>query len=277
MIKKIFSKYYYKYFHYSAFFYYLRHYLHESEIAGLKPFNKKAVISDTFVYRNSVEWQTSFQLFNISSLIFPERFVKEICEIHFFGKKGNFIKKTSYTLEPLELQTINISNIDGLEAFGTFAVFHHSDVVKEIRKKGSCLTERGYVAYRYKNSPLYSYCHGNLQALSKSLSSKIKSVAAVSCKDHAYSPQIIFSDCDLFELIFTNPTNKTKKINIELYNKKNQIIDNYIEKIEPFGVKILTFPNNDRKKHTIKTYGQIMMWRPIIKKFYATHFDVLHG
>lgn len=277
MGKKFISAIYYKYFYYSSIGYRFRQYFRESEIAGIKPLSKNSVISDLFVYRKSNVWGTTFQLFNISSILFPEYHWDERCEIYFWGSKGNFIKSINVTLTPFELKTLDFNYVDNLEEAGTFAVFHFSDILSKISEKESCLTERGYIAYKYKNSPLNSYCHGNLQSLSKKQHSKIKSVAAVSKQNVPYYPQMIFSDCDSFDLIFTNPTNTQKAIKIELIDSHGNCINTSRAEIKSLGVEILSFENTERNIHTTRHYGQIMMWRPLVKKFYDTHFDVLHG
>jgi hypothetical protein len=61
---------------------------------------------------------------------------------------------------------------------------------------------------------------------------------------------------------------------IDLDHKKIKEIS---EKISPFGVHIMIMDNHNGMIHTIQNHAHIIMWRPIVIKFYESYFDVLHG
>ena len=278
MIKKYLSKLYYTYFYSSALGYRFRKWIKKESIGELKPFSKNAVTSDLFVWRENENWHTEFELFNISSFLFPEESPNEDCEIHIFNSNGDFLKVINIILKAFELVKIKFNAISELnDSMGTFIVFHLSNIIPKVSEKGSHLMERGYVSYRRNNEVLNNFCHGNLQAISKKRNCSIKSIIGISNHDTAYHLQMIFSDCKRFELLYTNPSFSLQKIRIILRDKNNKIIKEIRTEVNSLGVQVLFVENSDMEIHTITNYGKIIMWRPVVMKFYKTHFDVLHG
>ncbi len=278
MLKKYLSKIYYSYVYSSPFGYRFRQKVKKENILELKPFSKNAAISDLFVWRAGTDWLTTFQLFNISSFLFPEDNPSEDCEIHIFDACGKFLKKIDISLQPFELKRINFQSIDGLKGdIGTFSVFHFSKSISKISQKRSHITERGYISYQRTGEILDNYCHGNLQSVSKKINGKIKSIIGVSNEKIAYYPQMIFSDCTKFELLYVNPSSTPQDIKTVLRDYNNKVIQENSARIDSFGVHVMSFDNLDRTIHTIQNYGHIMMWRPLVLKFYESHFDILHG
>ncbi len=249
------------------------------ELAELKPLLKDAVISDLFVWRKDNQWNTNFKLFNISSFLFPEDNVSEECEIHIFGADGKFLQKYNYTLEPFALKNLDFAElINSVDIkSGTFCVFHFSTVIKKFSQKGSHLTERGYIAYSYIDQSIRNFCHGNLQSVSKSRNGRVQSVVGLAKHPLAYHPQMIFSDCDSFELAYTNPSKYIQNVTINFYDKDIKEYKCLEVAIQPFGVEIIRVSNKDRQIHTLSSWGKIVMWRPIIFKYFESYFDVLHG
>ena len=99
--------------------------------------------------------------------IFPEKSITEFCEILIFNSSGKLIKTDKQKLNPLEMKNIKINDYVKNEKEGTFSIFHYSNILNEFKKKKSHLTERGYVAYYNDRNQLKSFCHGNMQSLSK--------------------------------------------------------------------------------------------------------------
>jgi hypothetical protein len=276
MIKKFLSTLYYRYFWNSTFGHLLRMKFNSEQLSEIKPLQSLASISDLFIWRVDEEWDTTFQLFNISSFLFPEKNLQEKCDLVFFDSKGSQINHLVIELQSFEMRSLDISTLITARGIGSFAVFHYSDIINEIEGKGSHLTERGYIAYHRKNDELKSFCHGNLQALAKTKNGKYRSIVGES-KNCSYYPQLILSDCLEFDLVYTNPTHKAQHISITFYDKENQEVTSVKELIPPLGVKSFTIENNSQHIHTLKNLGNIVMWRPILFKYNTTHFDVLHG
>lgn len=276
MLRKLFARIYYKYFWNSAWGHRFRMKFRSEQLFEVKPLNAQSVISDLFVWRVDDDWNTTFQLFNISSFLFPEEKPMEHCEVIFFDLNGRQIGHSSIPLKPFEMKTIDVSPLVNLKGMGTFSIFHYSHVVKLIATKKSHLTERGYIAYHRKNEKLKSFCHGNMQSLSKSENRKYQSVVGVS-SDCVYHPQLILSDCHEFELIYTNPTLQAQAIILNFYDKDNKELKRIEDVIKPLGVQCFKINNDNHAIHVFKNSGKIVLWRPAIFKYYSTHFDVMHG
>lgn len=278
MLKKYLSKIYYSYFYSSPIGYRIRQKFRNNCLAEIKPYSKASVISDLFVWRLHQDWKTYFQLFNISSFLFPELSPSEECELHFFSKEGKLLKVINMKLDPFACQHMDISLVDGLVGeIGTFCIFHFSDVMPKINEKQAHLTERGYISYKYGHDVLESYCHGNLQAVSKKKGGSIKSVVGTSSQETSYTLQMIFSDVSKFELLYTNPSFKHQTVRVVFFDENHQIIKEIKRDIKPLGVEVILVENSRNEIHTLQNFGHIVMWRPLVKKFYKSHFDVLHG
>jgi hypothetical protein len=278
MIKKHLSKYYYEHIHGSALGFRLRRFIESTPIAELKPFNAMAAISDLFVWRYDDEWDTEFEIFNITSFVYPAEKPEERCEIIFFDANGHEFNRLSLTLNTLERRTLKISDyLQNRRGIGTFSVFHHSNFSSRFAEQGSHLTERGYVAYRRKGDKLKSFCHGNLQSLAQAPGKKSYSYVAATTAPMRYHPQLILSDCRKIELIYTNPSAKPRPLEISLFDYNGKKTDNRNVIIPSRGVSIINIDNLDGKIHTFDNKGGIVMWRPVIVKYYKTHYDVMHG
>lgn len=278
MIKKHLSKYYYEHIHGSALGFRLRRFIESAPIAELKPFNARAAISDLFVWRCDDTWETDFEIFNITSFVYPREMPEETCKIIFFDADGREFNRVEFTLAALERRTLKISEyLDGRTGFGTFSVFHHSDLSGRFSEHDSHLTERGYIGYRRKGDRLKSFCHGNLQSLSQAPGQKNYSYVAATTPPMRYYPQLILSDCQKAELIYTNPSAKARALQIGLFDRDSQKIDERNIIIPPRGARIITIDNSDGKIHTFDNRGGIVMWRPVIVKYYETHYDAMHG
>ncbi len=278
MIKKILSHYYYKYIHDTAFGFRIRHWRGNEPFIELKPFKKNSVVSDIFVWRCNEEWQTEFELFNITSFLLPQNTVVETCHIVFFDEHGAEINKTTITLQPFEKMTLCIQDyLLGVRGIGGFSVFHHSEYAHEFSNHNSHITERGYIAYKRKSDAIKSFCHGNLQSLAHDKNaSKYEYVTATKSKAK-YAPQLTISDSKKIELIYTNPTSKQQTIDLCFFDENRNRIMNLTNNIDSKGVKSLLITNDHARIHTFENYGAIMLWRPVIFKYYDTHFDVMHG
>ena len=277
-LKKHLSKYYYEHVHGSALGFRLRRFVEAAPLAELKPFNGLSAISDLFVWRCNAEWETEFELFNITSFVYPADMPEERCEMVFFDADGREFNRHTLMLVPLERRTLKISDYLGdRQGAGTFSIFHHSSLSVRYQERGSHLTERGYVGYRRHGAKLKSFCHGNLQSLSKGPEQKNYSYVAATTQPMRYHPQLILSDCRRVELIYTNPSSGARAVEINLFDRSGQKIGDRHIIVPARGVRIIEIDNAEGDIHTFDNKGEIIMWRPVIKKYYETHFDVMHG
>lgn len=277
-LRKALSKYYYSHVYETALGCRLRRFIEKAPVAELRPFNKRAAISDLFVWRCDDEWETEFDLFNISSFVYPDQQPQEECRIIFFDKDGRCIGKHVLTLAPFERRVLKLSDYVGTDKeFGTFAVFHHSSCVSRYEDAKTHLTERGYIGYHRKGDVLKSFCHGNLQALSQGPAQEGFSYVAATTAPMRYHPQLILSDSAMIELIYTNPSSRSKALSVNLFDKDSQKVGERHVALPARSVRIIEIDNLDKAIHTFDNVGGIVMWRPVIKKYYDTHFDVMHG
>ena len=277
MIKKILSNFYYKKIFHNPLGFRLRNLFSKKEIlTEIRPWQSNSVVSDLFLWRVDKIWDTEFKLFNISSFIFPDEEIQEDCEILIFNSYGELIEEKLITLKPMEMKNIKISNFISFGAYGSFSIFHYSNKLNEFALKNSHVTERGYVGYLNKKDDIRSYCHGNLQSLSKIKGGKFKSIVNVK-KSENYYPQLILSDCTDIDLFYSNPSFRSLRIEIDFLDKENNLIYKLDDNIKSLGCKKFKIKNTKYKIHTFRNNGKILMWRPIIFKNYKTHFDVMHG
>ncbi len=277
-LKKTLSKYYYAHIHDTAMGSRLRRYVGNNPVAELRPFDSRASISDLFVWRCDDEWETEFDLFNIASFAFPDLLPQEECRIILFDKDGLRIADHSLVLSPFERRALKISDyLSGNKGLGTFAIFHHSICDVRYEQFKTHLTERGYIGYRRKGDSLKSFCHGNLQSLSQGPHQKDFSYVAATAAPMRYHPQLILSDSRKIELIYTNPSARAQSLSINLFDKAGHKVEEKHAVVPSRAVRIIEVDNADGLIHTFDNTGGIVMWRPVIKKYYDTHFDVMHG
>ncbi|MBN8521973.1 MAG: hypothetical protein J0L77_08785 [Alphaproteobacteria bacterium] len=278
MIKKILSRLYYDHVHHSAFGYRFRHWRGHEPFIELKPYRSQAVVSDIFVWRCDDIWDTEFELFNVTSFMFPADSIKETCDLVFFDSAGHIFKKEKIILEPFERKTLNIRDyVSPRTSIGGFSVFHHSGHEHRFSAQKSHLTERGYIGYRRKGDQIKSFCHGNLQSLAHEKGRHDYAYVTASKPHSKYYPQLIISDSSHIELVYTNPTHKHQKINLTFFDRSGKPCHTAEATLPPRGVHVISVPNPDMILHTFENRGGIALWRPVIFKHYASHFDAMHG
>lgn len=257
----------------------LRSYTNIHPPQDFKPLSKNHSTSDIFVCRAGDDWQTQFCLFNIMSYIYPEKKATDESTIVLYDCNGNELVRKSYLLQPLEMKKVMISDMaDNIGELGTFAVFHKSNLIDCVKQQHSYICERGYVGYKRKGDDLYSFCHGNMKSVSKSVNGKkVRSVVGRGVSPVRYKPQMVVSDCDRLELVYTNPAPTVETLRVNFIGHGQQQLDTQSLTIPKFGVRVLEIDNSQRKIHTLENWGRIILWRPVVFKHYTTHFDCLHG
>ena len=135
-------------------------------------------------------------LFNYISCL-PEIKQSEKVKL-FFDKNGSIIHKLETILKYQETKEILISDIIK-DDFGSFFAFHIFQNFGDLLEKNSFITERGYTAYKSKNS-IWSYMHGNHNAAYLDNKFKIHSIMGNSIRDNnPYLPQVSFLDQEEFD------------------------------------------------------------------------------
>ncbi|WP_430469382.1 hypothetical protein [Thalassospira lucentensis] len=247
----------------------------------IRPRSPLSSISDLFVWRTGDAWDTGFSLFNQLTHLFPERAEVDRVSFIVFDKFGKVIARKNEEVPPYKRRFLSISDVlSGVTHcdFGTVAFFHDVTGIKELPAARSHLTERGYIAYRKSSTPVWSYMHGNLQALCKDPgASSYKFVAGSSSALMRYRPQLRFDDCEKFELAYTNPTPRAKRLCVRLFDKDGETVKEIFRKIPSCGAEMIRVDNSDRRIVMIEGEGRIPMWRPAVFKYAQQSFDVFHG
>jgi hypothetical protein len=244
-----------------------------------RPWSKDVTISDLIPWRCDNEWNTRFDVLNIPSLVFPEDSPKDKTLLVIFDADGMEIKRIENTLEPFRVKNIIFDEIlDDHRGYGTFACFHHAPTIDPNMLNGSFFIDRQYVGFKRYGEPLWSFAHGNVTALTHRPGARKFGCLTTRPKDGAvYRPQIHFNDCDKFELVYVNSTLRKVDISVKFLNEDRKDILSLQEKISPAGIKVFEYNNKGRKCVSIEHKGSIELWRPIVFKYYSTHFDVLHS
>jgi len=239
-----------------------------------KPANPKSVISDLFVWRCNRDWNTYFELLDIASL-FGDNEQHQI-DIVFFDDIGNEFYQQSIELNGLYRQVLDVSNIlsilDKLPSdYGTFCVFHQK-TPSGVSEIGSFLAERGYVSYQYKDAPLRSYVHGNLDAIDNTL----MSLGGSSFLNRRYNLQYLIGPNKDYEIALVNASSSNKRVEfkVESFGGKAQIRENIILKSkQAFVFPIKNLPSYSR----LIIKSKMIMARPTVFCFDIDKMDVFHG
>ena len=129
----------------------IRNSLNFKPSAYISPKIKKTSVSDFFFYKESDNFNSKIVLFNLSSHVLPEIKQTENIKLFFFNQNGILIKESQINLNYQETKEIIISDIIKNE-FGSFFAFHIFDNFGDLIEKNSFITERGYAAYKSKES-----------------------------------------------------------------------------------------------------------------------------
>ncbi len=231
---------------------------------GFKPalaildFNKKNVsTSDAFFWRTDNDFKTTFKFTDIFRLFFKDQ--NSACEIFFYDKENNFIKK-------IKLSQLNLSNeiiidknfMDKKEDYGTFYIFHYSKSNHKSIIRNSCYTG-------FSNKDNISYVHGNTITAYKNFNNDKLNFGIggrTFFRNNVYQIQNSFINKNV-ELMLMNPTKKKLKI---LINDENFTLDSCCSIIKKFN-------NVD----IIKIVSKCYLLRPIIFSYDKNYFDVYHG
>jgi hypothetical protein len=242
------------------------------------PVCPSAVVSDLFVWRSSDQWQTAFELIDIPSL-FEDAIALRNVLIIFFNKNGQYLFEKKIKLLPNRRITFDISSLVGklYGEMGTFAVFH-LETLPKIKEFGSFITERGYISYKYLDSPLRTYVHGNFDAVARCSDGRLQLLGGSSFLYRVYNLQFCFFPDHDYEIMVVNPSPVKQKFIFGIYS--------YITK-NNISLKILNIPSGgmqlipirvktmDAVRVIIKSH--LVLARPLVFSFKNHKVNVFHG
>lgn len=246
---------------------------------SMRPYSAEETVSDLFPWRVDEKWETLYALPNMMSQFDPNAREKDDVTLVIFNEGGKEVKRKRLTLDPMEVQLLKIEDhLDGLTGEGTFAIFHDVRKNNIFKSERTHPTERGYFAFKWREDEIWSYVHGNLKAVSKHpANDKVHYISGYTKESQFYRPQLLFNDCDRFELFYTNPSSQPRDLKLHLKDKSQNIIRTMEATISPRGMHVFDVDNAARDIAIVEGWGQIAMWRPLIMKYYKSHFDVFHS
>jgi hypothetical protein len=248
------------------------------------PKNLGTQVSDLFVWRSSENWKTFFELINLPAL-FTQDANDNYVNLILFDCNGNLLFKKKIQLLDRQRLTIDLDfflnqneQMHRVGEFGTFAVFH-SYTPPIVQNLNAFISERGYVSYQYKNAPLRSYVHGNLDAISF-YKEKFKPLGGRSFLQRQYQLQYEFSDSDskFYEVLVTNPCARKVKVTCatRLSNSDRSSWGESVI-INPKGVYIFKIMADSLQPSKCVITSHLIMSRPLVFRINQNQFDVFHG
>lgn len=245
-----------------------------------RPLASVVSISDLFVWRNSADWTTSFELIDIPGLFSDgEKNLNKHATLILFDQHGNQFLKKKLALLPGRRQTIHLTEFlsEANGEMGTFAVFHSSSP-PELEAIGSFLAERGYVSYRYRDAPLRAYVHGNLDAIAQASGGDLQLLGYSGFLRREYSLQHELQPGTVYELGMVNPTSKFQRCICKLVSvlsgkiKGIKMVD-----LPPGGIQLVPVRADKSEPVRLVIQSHLVMARPLVFRIQNLKLDVFHG
>lgn len=244
-----------------------------------KPSNIGIPVSDLFVWRCCEDWNTFFELTDIAGLFDDDIEIKDqFAEICFYDQKGSLFHEEKLQIQRHKKITIDISNftIATKSNYGTFCIFH-SHTPDKLTKLGSFLTERGYLSFTYKNAPLRSFVHGNLDAIGQLHDGERQLLGTKSFLSRSYSLQHQLIGPAIYEIGIVNPTPSAINLSCSLISTDNEVVDIQNTTIQPRGLSIFPILTERPQASRIVIKSHLVMARPLVFRIHNNNIDVFHG
>ncbi len=221
-----------------------------------------ASVSDAFLWRTDNGFETKFRYSDILNNFFKIK--NSWVEIEFYTKNNKLLKTEKiFKLDHSNEIDINKKYLDGIEDYGTFYIYHHTN---EKFSKENVISNRCYLGYS-QNTNLHSFVHGNTLSKIREINNKSEinyDIVKISpIKNQYYKIQKFFDNFDKNELFFSNPT--SKKINFTVDNKDYSLA----------GWSSLIIETKENKIIEIKS--NCLFLRPLIFSYKNGFLDVHHG
>jgi len=244
-----------------------------------KPNNIGIPVSDLFVWRCSEDWNTFFELTDIASMFDDDiEIEKQFAKICLFDQNGSLFHEEQLKIYRNKKITLDISQLTSSTKsnYGTFCIFH-SHSPENIIELGSFLTERGYLSFSYKKSPLRSFVHGNLDAIGQLNNGEMQLLGTKSFLSRSYSLQHQLIESSIYEIGIVNPTASTINLSCLLISSDNEVIDDQKATIQPRGTSIFSIFKERPKDARVVIKSHLVMARPLVFRQQNNAIDVFHG
>lgn len=241
------------------------------------PAHAGAPVSDLFVWRNSSEWETFFDLTNLPALFEPQGSQDCAVTLMFFDAAGRAFQEKSIEIPANRRNTLSLSGIIGQEhgTVGTFAVFH-AHTPQNLLLLGSHISERGYVSYRYRSAHLRAYVHGNLDAIARLPDRKLQLLGGSSMRRREYALQHALAAPNCYELGIVNPTARTQSVDCRTLSATGKLLYSQTGELAPGGCTLFSVVP-DVAQQRIVVRSRLAMARPLVFRVQKQTMDVFHG
>lgn len=236
-----------------------------------------APVSDLFVWRNSEEWETFFELTDLQGLFAGLDSAGGHVTLVLFDCTGQpFLEKT-VEIPPGRRITFALSEIidSRFGHVGTFSVFH-AHTPQSVQGLGSHLAERGYVSYRYRSAPLRAYVHGNLDAIARLPDKSLQLLGGQSFRRREYNLQHALGTRGYYELGIVNPTPKKQRIDCRTLSASGELLGSQTVDLPPRGSHLFRVAPEDAQQRIIMS-SRLVMARPLVFHIQNQTMDVFHG
>ena len=236
-------------------------------------------VSDLFVWRNSEDWKTFFELIDIPGLFVDHENTSErYVTLVFFDSDGILFLEKRLELVHNKRQTIDLSGFlsKSENPVGTFCVFH-SYTPEVVIGLGSFITERGYVSYCYKKAPLRAYVHGNLDAIALQADKSMQLLGTTSFRTREYRLQHELLGPALYEIVIVNPSSRDQRFSCQVFSTLGEILDTQEIQLRPRGSYVFQVQIKQSQTARLTINSHLVMARPLVFGINNHKMDVFHG
>jgi hypothetical protein len=236
-----------------------------------------APVSDLFLWRNSNEWETFFELTDLPALFGGSDRAGGHVTLLLFDAAGQPLREQTVQITPGHRNTLALSEIIGSEfgSAGTFAVFH-AHTPQSLQALGSHLAERGYLSYRYRGAPLRAYVHGNLDAIARLPDASLQLLGGQSIRRREFNLQHALSGQIVYELGIVNPTPKEQRIVCRTLSARGILRDAQTVDLPPRGSHLFRVAAEHEQQRIVMS-SRLIMARPLVFRIKDLTMDVFHG
>ena len=201
-----------------------------------------------------------------------------VVEVLLFDSSGKPVGRHQISAPLHQRRLLNISELapSSGDAFGTFCVFHEHSPSK-ITQLGSHLAERGYVSYRFGNSPLRSYVHGNLDAASLKPDGELQLLGGWGILKREYRVQHeLLPECE-YQIALVNPSTVPQTIQCDVLERAgNGAPKTQLASLSAGGCHLFKLAVSETSQ-VVTIRSRLVMARPMIFCIENQRMDVLHG
>ena len=240
------------------------------------PQEPNTVVSDLFIWRNTRQIQTFFELYSIPCLFDP-KLSSDSATLFIFNSKGSLLSKEHFTLSPGTRYTLRLSDYipSGSGSYGTFAIFP-SHTPLSASSLGSFISERGYVSYQFMDLPLRYYVHGNLDAIAHNSKSTFQLLGSTSLFRRKYHLQAQLNHLQNHDIALVNYSRRPKTFRCDTFTSLNRLFSSENIVIPPRGCHIYRLPQASKPLRLTIT-SRLVMSRPLVFSNIEQFLNVFHG